>query len=141
MMIPMGSQKDVMELFAERDLRRIFSEYDGWRVAPVSVPGSAGYFYRIARKKWVGEEVAFVAISFDRVPRRATITSLDTLADRNETRTRKFILTPQATDTSGIPPHQKCLLMEAFAFAEGELVWLTKKKHARRFAREPAVAA
>jgi hypothetical protein len=141
MVILMGSQKDVMALFAERDLHRIFSDYEGWNVAPISVPRPAGYFFRISRRKRVGEEVAFVAVSFDPAPREETTSALDQLTDGRETRTRKYLLTPQATDTSGVPPHIRVLPMTVFAFAEGKLVWLTRKKNAKRFAMEPAVAA
>ena len=62
-MIIMGSQKDVMALFAERDIRRLFSAHDGWKTEPV-LP-SAGSYYRISRNKWVGEEVVLVAVSFE----------------------------------------------------------------------------
>lgn len=129
-----------MELFAERDLRRFFSDYDGWKVAPVNGSRPTGYFYRISRKKWVGEEVAFVAVSFDQAPREEIVSALDALADVRETRTKKYLLIPQVTDSSGIPPHIRVLIMSAFAFAGGELVWLTKKQNTKRFVQEPAVA-
>lgn len=126
----MGSQKDVMETFAERDIRQLFSEYDGWNVAPVAGTKPAGRFYKITRGQWVGVETAFIAISFDQVPKDDFVAVLDTLADGQGARTKKFLLTPQATDTSFIPPHIRILLMNAFAFSEGRLVWLTKKKNA-----------
>jgi hypothetical protein len=136
----MGSARDVMELFAERDIRWLFSEYNGWKVAPVSGPRPAGCFYRATRRKWVGEEIALIAISFDPAPSQDSISALDALPDGRESRTKKFLLTPQVTDTSGIPPHIRILPMNAFAFADGELVWLTKKKYAKKFVPEPAVA-
>ena len=136
----MGSARDVMELFAERDIRWLFSEYNGWKVAPVNGPRPAGCFYRASRGKWGGEEVAFIAVSFDPVPRQDAIDALDVLSDGQGSRTKKYLLTPQATDTSGILPHIRILPMNAFAFAEGELVWLTKKKNAKRFVPEPTVA-
>ena len=137
----MGSAHDIMELFTERDLHRLFSDYDGWNVAPVNRSRPTGCFYRIFRKKWVGEEVAFVAVSFDRAPREETLAALDALDDARETRTKKYLLTPQATDSSGVPPHVRVLSMSAFAFAGGELVWLTKKQNAKRFVQETAVTA
>jgi hypothetical protein len=126
----MGSLKDVMETFAERDIRQLFSQYDGWNVAPVAGIKPAGRFYRITRGKWSGVETAFIAVSFERVPREDFVAVLDTLADGQGARTKKFLLTPQATDTSCIPPHIRILLMNAFAFSEGRLVWVTKKKNA-----------
>jgi hypothetical protein len=136
----MGSTRDVMELFAERDIRWLFSEYNGWKVAPVSGSRPAGCIYRASRGKWGGEEVAFIAVSFDPVPRQDAIDALNGLSDRQGSRTKKYLLTPQVTDTSGILPHIRILPMNAFAFADGKLVWLTKKKNAKRFVPEPAVA-
>ncbi len=136
----MGSSKNVMDLFAERDIRQLFSEYDGWRVTSVSVPRAVGHFYRISRTKWPGEESAFIAVSFDPVPQDETIRTLDLLPDGHGSRTKKYLLTPQAADTTIVPPHIRILLMNAFAFTEGNLVWLTKKKNVGRFSLEQAVA-
>ncbi len=137
----MGSPKDVMDLFAERDIRRMLPEYDGWRVEKVRGFRAPGCFYRISRSKWVGTETAFIAVSLDPVPKEELIGALDSLPDGQGSLTTKYLLTPQATDTSGVPPHVRVLLMTAFAFAEGKLVWLTKKKNARKFVMELPVAA
>jgi len=137
----MGSSKDVMELFAERDIRQVFPTYDGWTATPVTTSSGAGYFYRVSKNKWVGEEVAFIAVSFDKAPAEDVINALDALPNGLGSKTKKYLLTPQAADTSAIPPHVRILLMKAFAFAEGNLVWLTKKKNARRYTAEPAIAA
>jgi hypothetical protein len=137
----MGSSKDVMELFAERDIRQVFSEYDGWKVAPVTGAQPAGRFFRVSRSKWAGEEVAFIAVSFDLMPNEEIVSTLNTLSDGRVSLTKKYLLTPQAADTSDIPPHIRILRMNAFAFAEGRLVWLTKKKNAKSIFLEPAVAA
>jgi hypothetical protein len=137
----MGSSKDVMEVFAERDIRQLFSGYDGWTVAPVEGTKPAGRFFKITRGKWSGVETAFIAASFDQVPQDDFISILDTLADGQGTRTKKFLLTPQAANTSAVPPHIRILLMNAFAFSEGRLVWITKKKNAKIFAPEQAVAS
>ena len=136
----MGSEKDVMELFAERDIRHMLPEYEGWKINRVQRPRAPGCFYRISRSRWAGTEVAFIAVSLDPVPKEALIIALDSLYEGHRSLTTKYLLTPQATDTSGIPPHIRVLLMTAFAFEGGELVWLTKKKHARRCVPESAAA-
>lgn len=141
-LIHMGSMKDVLELFAERDLRQMFSEYDGWKITPVSSTLTSGGLYRISRGKWVGEEVIFVAVSFDQVVKDETIAALDTQPNgSNAARIKKYLLTPQATNTACVPPHVRVLLMNAFAFTEGRLVWLTKKKNAKQFTCEQAAIA
>ncbi|WP_424025688.1 hypothetical protein [Methanoregula sp.] len=137
----MGSTKDVMELFAERDIRHMLPEYDGWRIERVPGSRTPGCFYRISRSKGAGTEIGFIALSLDPVPKEELINTLDLLPDDQGSLTKKYLLTPQATDTSGIPPHVRVLLMNAFAFAEGKLVWLTKKKNAKRIVQEQAVAA
>ena len=136
----MGSSKDIMKSFAERDIRQQFSEYDGWKFAPVAGAEPAGHFFRVSRDRWGGEEVAFIAVSFDSRPKGEICNILDTLPDSQGSKTKKYLLTPQAADTSGVPPHVRILRMNAFAFAEGNLVWLTRKKNAKKFVCEQAVA-
>jgi len=140
----MGSSKDVMDLFAERDIRQLFSEYDGWNIAPVAGLPSTQRVYRVNRVihgNWGPQEVAFITVSFDPVPRDETINALDIVPDGQNPRPKKYLLTPQAADTSMVPPHIRVLPMNAFAFADGKLVWLTKKKNARRVLTETPAAA
>ena len=137
----MGSSKDVMELFAERDLRQHFSEYDGWKIAPAANVPSGVYMYRVSKSKWVGEEVAYVALSLNQEPADATLSALDSISETRRSKARKYLLTPQAASTAGVPPHVRIILMDSFAFAEGKLVWLTKKKNAKRFVSEQAAIA
>jgi hypothetical protein len=137
----MGSSKDIMELFAERDFRRLFSGYDGWKAAQFAGAPSPGRFYRVSRSKWAGEEVAFIAVSFDPVLKEEFISALDTLPNGHGSTVKKYLLTPQATDTSVVPSHIRILLMDTFAFTDGNLVWLTRKKNAKKICMEPAAAA
>lgn len=124
----MGSPKDVMQLFAERDIRQLFSEYDGWTVTPVAGQNAAGRFYQLTRGKWTETEIGFLGVSFDLTPKKDCLAAPDLLPDGKGSKTKKFLLTPQATDTSVVPPHIRVLLMSAFAFSDGNIVWLTKKK-------------
>jgi len=69
----MGSAKDVMELFAEMDIRHLFSDYNRWTVTPVSGPRPTVCFYRASKRNWVGEEIALIAVSFVPLPAVTTI--------------------------------------------------------------------
>lgn len=134
----MGSLKDVMSTFAERDIHQQFSEFDGWTIAPINGVNSSVSLFRASRNRRYHEDVAFIAVSFDQVPGNECITALDALPSSRGSRVKTFLLTPQATDTSFVPPHVQVLLMKIFAFVDGELVWLTKKKNARQYASVPA---
>lgn len=135
------ASKDVMTTFAERDIRQYFSEFDGWNCAPINGVQSPVGLFRASRNRLYHEEVAFIAVSFDPIPENKCITALDALPSSRGSRVKKFLLTPQATDTSFVPPHVQVLLMKAFAFADGDLVWLTKKKNARQYACAVAAPA
>nr|WP_319377557.1 hypothetical protein [uncultured Methanoregula sp.] len=137
----MGSSKDVMATFAERDIRQRFSEHEGWNVAPVGGVKSPNGLYRASRNRGYYDEIAFISVSIDQIPQEDCILGLDALPSSRGSRVKKYLLTPQAADTSSVPPHVGILLMNAFAFTEGKLVWLTKKKYARKFPMEQAVAA
>lgn len=129
-----------MELFAERDLRHLLPQYEGWTIEPVEGMKVPGCFYRVSRSKWVGTEVAFIAVSLDPVPGELLLQTLDSLPAGRGSITTKYLLTPRGTDASAVPPQVKILLMTAFAFVDGKLIWLTKKKFARHYpcAPEPA---
>jgi len=133
--------KDVMTTFVERDIRQYFSEFDGWNIAPINGVHSVVDLYRASRNRLYHEEVAFIAVSFDQIPENECITALDAVPSSRGSRVKKFLLTPRATDISLVPPHVQVLLMKAFAFADGDLVWLTKKKNARLYACAPAAPA
>jgi hypothetical protein len=129
-----------MELFAERDLRHLLPQYEGWTIEPVDLHKIPGCFYRVSRCKWVGTEVAFIAVSLDPTPGDLLLQTLDTLPEGRGSITSKYLLTPKGTDTAAVPPTVKILLMTSFAFVDGELVWLSKKKFSRRYSPEPAPA-
>jgi hypothetical protein len=137
----MGAQKDTMVLFAEREIRQIFSGFDGWKITPVTVRPSAGNFYRVSRSLRAGDEVAFIGVSFDPEPKEETVRALDNLTDSRIPRTKKFILMPREAGTEALPSSIQVLPMTAFAFAGKKLVWLTKKKNAKRVIQELPVEA
>jgi hypothetical protein len=128
----MGSSKDVLELFAERDIRQLFSEYDGWNITPVTGLQSTYRVYQAERGRRGREEAAFIAVSFDPVLRDEIMSIFDFMPNGLPLHSKKYLLTPQATDSSSAPPHIRVLPMTAFAFTDGKLVWLTRKKNARR---------
>ena len=90
------------------------------------------------KEQVVGEEVAYVALSLNQVPTDATLAALDSIPETGRAKARKYLLSPQAVNTACVPPHVRIILMNSFAFTEGKLVWLTKKKHAKQFACKPA---
>jgi hypothetical protein len=138
----MGSQKDVMAIFAERDIRQAFSENDGWKITQLNISPSDGSLYRISRYKWGGgDDVAFVKVSFDPAPDAEAIKALEALPEGKRSRTAKYLLTPRATNTADIPANIRILPMTAFTFDGETLVWLTKKKNARKIFLKTAAAA
>ncbi|NMB77994.1 MAG: hypothetical protein GYA23_02725 [Methanomicrobiales archaeon] len=134
----MGSTKDVMKLFAERDLRQHFSAFDGWTVTPMAGSLAGTYCYRASRGRWSGIEEAFIAVSLNRLPADEVVSAFDQVLNGSSNKTKKFLLAPQAADTSGIPPHIRVILMSAFAYSGKDLIWLTKKKNAQQVIREKA---
>jgi len=131
--------KDVMTTFAERDLRHLLPQYEGWVIEPVEGQKVPGCFYRVSRSKRVGTEVAFIAVSLDPAPGEFLLETLSSLHEGRGSITTKYLLTPHGTDTSDVPSKVRILQMTSFAFVDGELVWLTKKKFARRYPSEPVL--
>jgi hypothetical protein len=132
LLIHMGSPKDVMELFAERDIHQLFSVFDKWSISPVPASRSPGFYYRASKSLWEGNEIALIGVSFDPESLEESVLALDTLADDQGKRIKKYLLVPQATNTSEVPPHVRVLHMTEFSYVGDNLVWLTNKKNAKK---------
>jgi hypothetical protein len=134
----MGSMTDIMQTFAERDIRSLFSSFDGWECHPV--PNSV-MAYRITRNLRGQRQNVYLAVSFDLIPDPAGIAALEALGKGDRAKKGSCLLVPQGTDISCVPSSIKVLPMTAFGFIDEELRWITKKKGAVRYATEAAPAA
>ena len=129
----MGSAQDIMKTFAGMDIRAAFSEKDGWTCTRIAERNSSGTLYLLSRNlPWKHETAALYAL-FDAAMIPEGIHQLDTIRREGRETVQKYLLVPQNTDVSAVPPEIQVLFMHAYGLTEGRLVWLTKKKNAVRY--------
>ncbi len=127
----MGSVHDIMEIFALRDIRSIFSEFDGWVSKPLAT-GNGHHAYKITRNSpgfYGKEQNVYLQVSFDFRPPPECISNLAMLGSEDRNRKGMFLLVPRGADISDVPPSVKIFPMTSFGFKNGQLRWLSKKKN------------
>ncbi len=131
----MGSARDILQTFADRDLHARFPEYDGWTWKELATAANnAGAMYRVTRGDYYHHEEAIVAVSFGTRPSHETIEEL-CAAPAGRT-ARRYLLVPRNADLSDLAEGITPLHMAAFGIADGKLTWLSRKKYAARYGED-----
>lgn len=137
----MGSAQDIMQVFAQKDLRTHFPDEKGWKYNPAPYGQKKDILFRVSRHIRRENQYAFMAMSFEPKVPDDLITALKKIPLEGPSFQGYSILVPQNTDVSRVPDDVEIIFMKAFGIVDGRLSWLTKKKNAVRYAvMEQAVA-
>ena len=127
----MGSISDTMHVFEMRDLNHLLPAQDGWE-RKEQVSSGCGTLYRYSRAIWNRREQALVLVSYESVVPADTIGAVFGQNENGLRNSRYFLLVPQGADVSGVQPPVQVHFMPGFGFRDEKLVWLTKKKNAKK---------
>jgi hypothetical protein len=135
----MGFSSDIMHDFVVKEIRNIFSSYDGWKYS--SLPMESGYdtLVMMERRNGGHRECVKVLVTFGRslpVPLPAALTTAERAHDGTVIRNSCAIMVPANADTSAVPAGVVVYTMRSFAFEGTELVWV--KKPVRKTGDAPA---
>jgi hypothetical protein len=128
-----------MTTFASKEIHGQFPPFEGWNIESPHADTWGNLIFRVTRRDRGQLQSAIVAVSYDQKPSERCIAGLVSAQSENRKRISRYMLVPQTSDVSCVPEGIRILTMKAFGFSDGELVWLTKKKHAERF--HPDLAA
>jgi hypothetical protein len=125
----MGFSSDIMHDFVAKEIRNIFSSYDGWQF--LSHPTGKGYdtLVSLERRNGGNRESVKVLVTFDRSIPSALPEELaraDRPKDGTLARFECAVLAPQNADTSAVPSGIHVYTMKSFAFEGKELIWVKK---------------
>ena len=134
----MGSSTDIMHDFALKEIRGIFSSYDGWKYN--SLASNNGDLYRISRHYRAQNQNIYLGVSFDAAPSQECLTNLLASGETDRFNKGVCLVVPSGADVSDVPGSVRIFFLTSFGFVNGELRWLTKKKNAMRFAAKPIAA-
>jgi len=141
-MIVMGSAQDIMQTFADKEIRVHFNSYNGWECKKAPSPVTRDPVFLISRDIRGRKETVALLVSFDAEPSVTALTAVSAGYTGRKGLKGRYLLVPKDADVSAVPKDIHILSMNAFGFADGELVWLAKKKGARHYAQpEETVAA
>ncbi len=136
----MGSSRDVMQTFAQKEIRAHFKEWDGWSCREVPSPYVRDMTFVLSRDVRGRPETVALAVSYDEEPSTLALEAL-VVSLKGKTVKGQFLIVPNAAVVSGIPKTVQVIFMESFGFVEGKLIWLTKKKNAKHYPPQEAPAA
>ena len=132
----MGSIGDTMREFERKELHQAFHVSDGWKPVPQVSPGTNGSPHVFRRDLWVGSELATVIVLYESVVNGETVTAIRTQYKNNSVKNRIFLMVPKNTDVASVPQDIGVITMSSFGYEAGKLVWLIKKKNAKKFTYE-----
>jgi hypothetical protein len=135
----MGFSSDIMHDFAAKEIRNIYSSYDGWNCTPQEIGSGYDRLMVLERRNGGHRECTKIFVTFDRsVPARlpADLTKADCASDGTPIRFDYAIMVPGNADITSVPEGVKIYTMRSFAFAGKELTWV--KKPVRKTPDTPA---
>lgn len=135
----MGFSSDIMHDFMAKEIKNIYSSFDGWKFT--SRPTGNGYdsIMMLERRNGGHHECVKVLVTFERSvpsPIPEDLTTAERNTDGMPTRFSYAVMVPANADTSSVPAGVRIYTMRSFAFVGKELTWV--KKPVRK--TEPAPA-
>jgi len=135
----MGFTSDIMHDFVAKEIRNIYSSFDGWKYTPRET--GAGYDTLMVLERHNGghRECVKILVTFSRTvpsPLPEELTTADCAKDGLPTRFSCAVMVPVNADTSAVPSGIRVYTMRSFAFEGKELTWV--KKPVRKTEDAPA---
>lgn len=136
----MGSIGDTLHEFEKKDLRQAFPAAEGWRQTSIASSGSASTIYTYSRDLWIGREQATVLSIYSSSVGSAEIADLRSRCGNDVKKHHLAIMVPAGCNLSAVPADIRKITMTGFGYEGETLVWLTKKKNVKNYAREQPVS-
>lgn len=120
---------DIMHDFVEKEIKAVFSSYDGWNMTRHNLGGGYDTLATLERQNGGHRECVRILVTF------AKDVSPDLLgevkkpvrtSDGTITRNAYAIMVPANADTSAVPGEFKVYTMKSFAFDGKALTWVKK---------------
>ena len=132
---------DIMHEFAAKEIRSLYSTYDGWKATQRGFGSGYDRIVLLERRNNGHRECVKVLVSF---AKKVSSVQLDELnkpeqsCDGTLTRNSFAVMVPANADTSVVPSGIFVYTMKSFTFDGNELAWV--KKPVRKEAAPPVAA-
>lgn len=134
----MGSTNDTMHEFERKELKKNYPFSEGWKQASGQAgAGCSGAIYTFTRDLWVGREQVIVISMYKPVVSGEEIAEIRTRLINGHARSSFALMVPAGSDCTAVPDDIRVITMSSFGYDAGKLVWLTRKKNAKKIAGKP----
>jgi hypothetical protein len=125
----MGFSSDIMDDFVAKEIKNIFSTYDGWKITPRKLDGGYDTLVTLERRNGGHRDCTNVLVTFQKTVPAELITELHQTkksSDGTVTRYSFAVLVPANANTAGVPAGTTIYTMKSFAYDGNALIWLKK---------------
>ena len=135
----MGFSSDIMHDFVAKEIKSLFSSFDGWKYTEKTVGSGYDSLVILERLNGGHRESVKVLVTFTRSvsdPLPEELTATERSMDGTPTRFASAVMVPANADTSSVPAGIRIYTMRSFAFEGKDLIWV--KKPVRKTENVPA---
>jgi len=125
----MGFSSDIMHDFVTKEIRNIYSSYDGWSCTMKETGSGYDSIAVLERRNGGHRECVRVLVSFENTlpaPLPEELTRPERTSDGTPLRLSYAIMVPANADTSSLPAGVKIYTMRSFTFEGKKLIWVKK---------------
>ena len=134
----MGFSSDIIHDFVAKEIRAIYSSYDGWEMSSRSLGDGYDTLVSMERRNGGHRDSVKILVTFGRsvpLPLPDELTRAEPASDGTVTRYEYAVMVPANANISTVPAGIRVYTMKSFAFEGKELVWV--KKPVRKSESEP----
>jgi hypothetical protein len=125
----MGISSDIMHEFVAKEIRAVYSTYDGWNMAQHNLESGYDTIVTLERRNGGHRDCVRILVTFTKEVSPALLGELEKTGqtgDGTVTRNSFAVMVPANANTSSVPEEYRILTMRSFAFEGNELAWLKK---------------
>jgi hypothetical protein len=125
----MGFSSDIMHDFVDKEIKNIYSSYDGWKITPRELGSGYDTLVVLERRNGGHRDSVKVLVTFGNSvasPLPEDLTKAERYPDGTVTRQEYAVMVPANADTSAVPAGVKIYTMKSFAIEGKELTWVKK---------------
>jgi hypothetical protein len=140
-LVIMGISSDIMHEFVAKEIKGVYSSYDGWTITQRNMESGYDTIATLDRRNGGHRERVRVLVTFAKEVSPSLFTELkktERTDDGTVTRNSFAVMVPANADTSSVPAGVNILTMRSFTFDGKELAWV--KKPVRK-AEDPVLKA
>jgi hypothetical protein len=125
----MGFSSDIMHDFVDKEIKNVYSSYDGWKITPRELGSGYDTVVLLERRNGGHRDSVKVLVTFASSvasPLPEALTRAERYSDGTVTRQECAVMVPANADTSTVPAGVKIYTMKSFAIEGKELTWVKK---------------